>query len=151
MKKSIIFGLAATLLLPILAIGCQQAQSSNQLVPANVETRNIEITTDDFAAQNTITKDIELKVNEKLEVSLGSNPTTGYQWSDAEITDTAVVAQETRSYIEPQSDALGAPGKDVWIFIAKAAGKASITMAYDRPWEGGEKDTWTLTIKVTVK
>ncbi len=145
MKKSIILCLAAALLLPILVIGCKQAQSSN------TETQKIEITTDDFAAQNNVTKDIELKVNDKLEVSLGSNPTTGFAWGDAAISDTAVAAQDAHNYVEPKSDALGAPGKDVWTFAAKKAGTTTIKMSYSRPWEGGEKDTWTLTINVTVK
>ena len=143
MKKTTILGLAAALLLPILVIGCKPAQSS--------ETQNIEITTDEFAAQNNISKSIELKVNDKLNVSLGSNPTTGYAWGEAAISDTAVIAQDSRNYVEPQSDSVGAPGKDVWTFTAKKAGTATIKMSYSRPWEGGEQDTWTLTIDVTVK
>jgi inhibitor of cysteine peptidase len=151
MKKSIIFGLAAVLLLPILAVGCRQAQSSDEVVPASAQTQKIEITMDDFAAQPSITRDVELKINEKLEVSLGSNPTTGYQWGEAEITDTSVVVQESRSFVEPQSDALGAPGKDVWTLTTMAPGQASITMLYDRPWENGGKPLWAITINVTVK
>lgn len=145
MKKITIFGLAVMLLLPLLVIGCQSAQ------PANAATHKIEITTDDFAAQNNMTKDIELKVNDKLTVSLGSNPTTGYTWGEAAISDPAVIAQNSRNFIEPQSGTVGAPGKDVWTFTAKKAGTATIKMSYSRPWEGGEKDTWTLTIIVTVK
>jgi inhibitor of cysteine peptidase len=151
MKKSTILGLAVTLLLPVLVIGCKSVQSSEQVAPAKAETQKIEITTDDFAAQNNISKDIELKVNDKLTVSLGSNPTTGFSWGEAEISDTAVVGQESRNFIEPQSGAIGAPGKDVWTFAAKSVGTATIKMGYSRPWEGGEKDTWTLTINVTVK
>jgi len=151
MKKSILLGLAAMLLIPILVVGCKQAQSWDKAVPANAETQKIEITTDDFAAQDNITRDIELKVNEKLTVSLGSNASTGFAWGDAEISDAAVIAQDSRNFTEPQTGKVGAPGKDAWMFAARSAGTATIKMSYSRPWEGGEKDAWTLTINVTVK
>jgi predicted secreted protein len=46
---------------------------------------------------------------------------------------------------------VGAAGKDVWTFNSKAAGTTAIKFSYSRPWDGGEKDTFTLTINVNVK
>jgi inhibitor of cysteine peptidase len=153
MKKKVVIGLVAMMLLPLVAIGCTARSAADEAPPLNggQEAKMIEITTDDFAAQNDITRDIELIRPGSLIVTLGANPTTGFQWGEAEISDTSVIAQDTHNYVEPQSSAVGAPGKDVWVFDSKAPGTAIITMSYDRPWEGGEKGQWTLTINVTVK
>ena len=140
MKKTLIFGLVSILLLPLLMIGCNTE-----------ENKTIELTLDDFTAQNNIVKDIVLIHPDSLIVSLGSNPSTGYQWGDAEIS-APVVEQVSRNFVEPEdAGVVGAAGKDVLVFDSKAAGTATIKMSYGRPWESGEKDTFTLTINVTVK
>jgi predicted secreted protein len=158
-KKRLIFSLIAILLIPLLALGCKSEESPP---PSNVpalqggqEAKMIEISIDDFTAQNHLTRDVELIRPGSLIVSLGSNRTTGFQWGEAEISAPAVVAQQSHNFVEPQASgkegAVGAPGKDVWVFDSKEAGMATIKMSYSRPWEGGEKDVWTLTINVTVK
>jgi inhibitor of cysteine peptidase len=159
MKKSLIIGLVSILLLPILVIACDKAASTSSVPALNggQEAKIIELTLDDFAAQNNIVKNIELIVPGSLIVSLGSNPTTGYSWGDAEIGDMAKVAEATRQFVEPTAttngDAMivGAPGKDVWTFDSKATGTTTIKFSYGQPWEGGDKDAFSLTINVTVK
>jgi inhibitor of cysteine peptidase len=162
MKKVIAVCLASVLLVPLLMIGCSAEKSTSTTTPTTVpafnggqEAKTIELTIDDFTAQKNMVKDIELIRPGSLIVSLGSNPTTGYQWDEAVISDTSVVAQASRNYVEPQSEGtepvVGAPGKDVWVFDSKAPGTATIKMSYSRPWEGGEKDEFTLTINITVK
>jgi predicted secreted protein len=140
MKKILIFGLVSILLLPLLIIGCSNAQKTT-----------IDLTLDDFSAQNNIIKDIELAPSSSLTVSLGSNASTGYAWGDAVIDNTAVITQASRKSVAPQSTLAGAASKDVWTFNIKTAGTTTIKFSYSRPWEGGEKDTYTLTINVTIK
>jgi predicted secreted protein len=160
MKKLLIFSLIAILLIPLLALGCKSEESP--VPPSDVpalhggqEAKTIDISIDEFTAQNHLTRDVELIRPGSLIVSLGSNPTTGFQWGEAEISAPAVVAQQSHNFVEPQSSnnesVVGAPGKDVWVFDSKEAGTATIKTSYSRPWEGGEKDVWTLTINVTVK
>jgi inhibitor of cysteine peptidase len=165
MKKIIAVCLASLLLLPLLIVGCNKEETTTPTtttpttsVPAlngGQEAKQIELTIDDFTNEKNMVKDVELILPGSLIVTLGANPTTGYQWGDAEISDTAVVAEASHNYVEPQSGneepVVGAPGKDVWVFDSKAAGTATIKMSYSRPWEGGEKDEFTLTINVTVK
>src|SRR4030042_3569831 len=142
MKRTLIVGLVSILLLPLLMIGCNTEEP-----PA----KTIELTIDDFTAQNNICKDIELIRPGSLIVNLGSNPTTGYQWGEAEIS-APVVEQVSRNFVAPEdTGVVGAGGKDVWVFDSKEAGTATIKMSYGRPWESGEKDTFTLMINVTVK
>ena len=147
MKKLLVFGLVAILLLPLLVLGCKKIEPS----PPDTQAKTIELTLDDFSAQNNIVKDIQLTRPGSLIVSLGSNASTGYQWGEAEISDATKVTQASRNFLEPQTTLVGAAGKDVWTFDAKAAGTTTIKMSYGRPWEGGEKNAFTLTINVTVK
>jgi predicted secreted protein len=117
------------------------------------EAVTIEFSCDEFAADNHITRDVEIIRPGSLIVSLCSNATTGFQWEEtAGISDTSVIVQQSHSFVEPQAgDSVGAPGKDVWVFDSAGAGTATVSMSYSRPWEGGEKDAWTLTLNVTVK
>lgn len=146
MKKIIAVCLASVLLLPLMMLGCNKEESPP---------KTIDLTINDFMSQKNMVKDIELTRSGSLTVNLESNPTTGFAWEEAVISDKAVVTQASHNFAEPQTEGsepvVGAPGKDVWVFDAKAAGTATIKMSYSRPWEGGEKDEFTLTINVTVK
>jgi predicted secreted protein len=158
MKKLLVFSLISILMLPVFVLSCKSEEPPTPPeVPAlkgGQEAKTIEISIDDFTAQNHIARDVELIRPGSLIVNLGSNPTTGFQWGEAEISAPKVIAQQSHNFVEPQSGGdkvVGAPGKDVWVFDSKEAGTATIKMSYSRPWEGGEKDVWTLTINVTVK
>jgi predicted secreted protein len=158
MKKFCILGLVSILVLPLTVLGCKSADVPAPPVPAyqgGQEAKTIEISTDDFMAQNHMTRDVELIIPGSLIVSLGSNATTGFQWGEAEISDPSVITQQSHNFVAPPASGnepvVGAPGKDVWVFDSQEAGTATIKMSYSRPWEGGEKDVWTLTINVTVK
>lgn len=156
MRKVSIASAILILLLSLMIIGCKSRQSPETTVPplhGGEEAKVIELSTDDFMAQNHITKNIELIRPGSLIVSLGSNPTTGFEWSDAEISNSAAVSVQSFVYVLPQAEGptAGAPGKNVWVFDSQQPGTSTIKMSYSRPWEGGEKDEWTLTINVEVK
>jgi predicted secreted protein len=162
MKKIIAVCLASVILLPLLIMGCNKEETTPTTTPTGVpalnggqEAKMVELTIDDFAAQKNMVKDIELIRPGSLIVTLQSNPTTGFQWEEAVISNTAVIEQVSHNFVEPQAEGdepvVGAPGKDVWVFDSTAAGTTTIKMGYGRPWEGGEKDEFTLTINVTVK
>jgi inhibitor of cysteine peptidase len=113
---------------------------------------NIQLSCDDFSTNNNITKSINVAAGSTFTVTLCSNATTGYQWSeDAKISDKAVVEQVKQEFVSPTSGLEGAPGKQVWTFKALKAGTANISMDYSRNWEGGEKGTWAFNLNVTVK
>jgi inhibitor of cysteine peptidase len=142
MKKLIILCLVSILLVPLLMVGCSGGP------------KTIEISLDEFVAQNNIVKNIDLSLSDILTVKLGSNPTTGYSWNEnaTMLTAQKIITQQSYDYVEPTSTGIvGAGGTSVWTFKAVAAGVGIIQLSYSRPWEGGEKDTYTLTINVTVK
>ena len=45
----------------------------------------------------------------------------------------------------------GTPGQEVWTFEALKKGSSTVSLEYDRPWEGGEKGEWTFELTVVVK
>jgi inhibitor of cysteine peptidase len=141
MKKLVFLGLVAVMLLPLLVTGCVTRASASLTA---------EFTLDDFVAQNNIVTNINLNAQDTLTVRLGSNPTTGYSWEDALITNTAIIEQTSHEYLAPTATAIvGAPGTDVWVFTGKSSGTTTITFSYDRSWETVPA-VYTLTINITV-
>ena len=115
----------------------------------------VEIPIDEFNNNQHINQMLEVQIGETFEVKLGSNPTTGFQWSEvAQISDTAIIIQESHEFIGPESEPPpppGTPGQEVWTFKALKKGSSTIYLEYSRPWEGGEKGEWTCTVNVVVK
>ncbi len=140
MKKLLVAGIIFLLVLPLILSSCTK------------EAQTINITTDEFGQQNNIVRSVELTQPGSLNVTLGANPTTGYQWVEAAIADKTIIEQESHNYVAPTAaGVVGAPGKDVWVFNSLKTGTTTIKFSYSRPWEGGEKDAWTLVLNVTVK
>lgn len=151
-------GLVSLLLLPLLVIGCDKATPTTAIPPTTVPDINggpsqiIDMTGKGFSTDNHIIKNITLDKTGSLTVRLDSNPSTGFEWGDAEISDTSVIILAYRDFVSSQPTPMpGSGGTDVRIFNAKAAGTAIIKLSYGRSWTGGEKDFYTLTINVTVK
>jgi len=96
-------------------------------------------------------KEVEIAVHGSLIVTLDSNPSTGFQWSQqAQISDQTVLGQTDHEFMPAESAAIGAAGKEVWTFKALKKGKSTISMEYRQPWEqsGPAAKTFTLTVAV---
>jgi len=115
----------------------------------------VEVSCDEFNDNHHINQMLEVQSGEIFEVKLCSNPTTGFQWSlEAQISDTVIIIQEANEFIGPESEPPpppGTPGQEVWTFKALKQGSSTIYLEYSRPWEGGEKKEWTVTVDVIVK
>ncbi len=143
MKMKIVF-LVAVMIAVLGLFACTTQTSSRNA--------SVEVSIDDFTNVNTITKEVELASGGTLTVTLGSNKTTGFQWSEqAEIADPSILEQTSHQYIAPQSSVEGAPGKEEWTFMALKSGLTTISMEYSRPWEGGEKEVWKFNLTVNVR
>jgi len=120
---------------------------------------SVQASCDDFMKDQHISKQVEVPVNGSLTVTLCSNPTTGFQWSEsAQISDQAVLQQTDHKFMPPPEAVgcappppPGAAGKEIWTFKALKQGESTISMEYSRPWEGGEKATWTFVLTVVVR
>ena len=114
---------------------------------------SLEVSCDDFYEQNHISRAVEVAAGDSFTVTLCSNPTTGFSWSErAQIGDQTLLQQTGHEFISPgEKGLLGAAGEEVWTLKALKKGEATVSMEYSRPWEGGEKGTWTFNLTVVVK
>jgi len=147
-KSKWFIGILSLSLMSILFVAC---------TAANVQTSKawVEITCDEFYTNHHVNQSLEVLAGENFEVKLCSNPSTGFQWSeDSKISDTVVLKQENHEFVGPESKPPpppGTPGQEIWTFKALKQGSSTIYLEYSRPWEGGEKGEWTLTVDVIVK
>jgi len=124
---------------------------SSQTKAGEPTTTTIEISYDDLLKQQQISRSVKLSVGDFLEVSLGSNASTGYQWADKMLlSDPKVVAQTGFETIGPAADQPGAAGREVWMLQAKARGTSTVSTTYGQPWPGGEKESWVFSVNVEV-
>ena len=96
-------------------------------------------------------KQVTIAACGSLTVTLDSNATTGYSWQLMGISDNTVLEKTNNVYEAPTSALIGAGGKEVRTFIALKAGKATLTMEYDQPWTGGQKDAKSFDMTVDIK
>jgi inhibitor of cysteine peptidase len=147
MKNKLMAVLAIILAAAALA-GCATKAEANR-------DTNVIVTMEEFTAAKNIQKQLELEKGAVLNVILGSNPSTGYSWTEsAVLSDTAVLKQTSHEYVEPgktTQPVVGAAGHERWSFTAAAAGTDKITVKYARPWEKDTPAEWTFELTVVVK
>ena len=76
---------------------------------------------------------IKVKTNQHFEISLESNPTTGYTWN-AEF-DTAMLEQLQPKKFLLRSTAIGGGSEELFKFNSKKIGETTILMNYGRMGE----------------
>ncbi|OPX87086.1 stalk domain-containing protein [Pelotomaculum sp. PtaB.Bin117] len=80
-----------------------------------------------------------LQEGQSLNLSLDSNPSTGYSWQYQSKPDASLLEETGHFYQEIQviegPPVVGAGGKENWTYLAKNTGETSITLWYSRPWE----------------
>jgi heat shock protein HslJ/predicted secreted protein len=111
----------------------------------------LEVSCEEFMAAPHITREIDITFPGSLVVSLCTNPSTGFEWEEVKIGDESVIYQTERNHVSPEATGVvGGSGKDVWSFNSASGGTSTLIFEYSRPWEGGEKDEWTLALTVNV-
>lgn len=129
-------------------MGCAAGSDPRESGP---QTTTIEVSYDDLLDQKNITRTLTLNLGDTLQVSLGSNPSTGFRWTpQMQITDATVLAQAGHEVLGPSVARPGAAGREVWALQAIGPGATTVSTTYGRPWSGGEKDSWTFSAEVTV-
>jgi inhibitor of cysteine peptidase len=114
--------------------------------------KTIQVSMDDVLKQSVIGQDVTLAVGDTLKVMLGSNHTTPYHWTaGAKIGDSTIVKQTSHDYVRPNSDAMGAPGAEVWMFTALKAGTTTIVTDYSSMVGSDPMPVCTFTARVTVQ
>lgn len=115
------------------------------------QTTKLEISYAELQTEKQISRSVNMAVGDTLELTLGSNASTGFEWADnLLISDPKVMTQIKHEAIAGEADRPGAPGKEVWTLEAKAPGNTTVSSTYGRPWPGGEKDSWVFSANVAV-
>ena len=134
---------------------CAMVAVSPSLFACHSWEASLEISCDDFMENQHLTWVVEVDAGDSLVVTLCSNPTTGFQWSEmASISDKSVIQQIDHELVMPESEPPpppGTPGQEVWTFKALKTGTSTIYLEYSRPWEGEEKEEWTFTATIVVE
>jgi inhibitor of cysteine peptidase len=82
---------------------------------------------------------VMLRRGQDLVISLAGNPTTGYTW-EAVAYDERILRQVGEPTFTPESNAAGAPGRQVLRFEALGEGQTTLQLIYHRPWEDAEPE-----------
>jgi inhibitor of cysteine peptidase len=98
-------------------------------------------------------KPISISKGKTFVILLESNPTTGYMWKIANISNKKILKLEKNEYQAQNNDSnmVGAGGHEVWTFKTIGKGKSTVTFEYSRPWEKGVKPVKTAVFQVNVK
>jgi len=92
---------------------------------------------------------VSMKVGDTLEVTLESNASTGYTWSQEGQFDMAVLEAAGNESQGPESPMPGAPGIQIYRFKALAPGSTGVILTYARPFEN-KKPAQVLDLSVKV-
>jgi len=95
-------------------------------------------------------KGVKIAVGDQFSLVLDSNATTGFEWRLTEPKSKEIIKKIKNTYTETNTGAIGAGGKETWVFQGVKAGKVTIKMEYIRPWEPTAPPDKTLELKVTV-
>ena len=132
-------------LIPIilLAVGCSTIQNEQSF---------LKVTCAQFLENNHLSRNIQVKQGDSILVTLCSNGSTGFQWSEsAQISDGDILKQTGHSFIPPETDTPGSAGKEQWTLKPLKDGTSKMILEYSRPWEDGEKGMWSLTATIVVE
>lgn len=84
-----------------------------------------------------------------VQIVLAGNPTTGYQWQ-LTAGDASIIRQVGEATFQPDTDAIGAGGKEILRFEADSPGTTILKLEYRRPWENvPPENTYEVIVQVS--
>ena len=114
----------------------------------------------DATNSRTVTLDIQemdsriealLQSGETLLIRVAGNPTTGYSWQIAGISDPTILSLQGDIEYEPKEPALlGAPGTFLIRVSGLREGRATLELVYRRPWEKDQPALRVVSIDIHV-
>ncbi|SOJ56008.1 hypothetical protein MSIMFB_03485 [Mycobacterium simulans] len=138
---------AVAMFVTLIAVGVVACSTKSQAA-----TKTIDVSMDDVLNQTTISRDVTLSVGDTLKVSLGSNHSTPFRWTDdPKIGDSTILTQSSHEYVPAKTDLIGAPGTEVWTFTALKSGTTTVVARYASVVGSDPAPTCTFTANVTVK
>lgn len=131
----------ACLLLILTAIAV--AACGDETEPASGPPQVAEVTAQDAGTT------VELVTDDEVVITLESNVTTGFAWTLARAPDDEVLELVDSTYVEPETELVGAGGEEVWTFRAIGAGATDLELSYERSSGETAGEPFALTVVVT--
>jgi inhibitor of cysteine peptidase len=103
------------------------------------------------AAVSAQTIPLNTSLHNKFSIDLASNPTTGFRWHLGNKLIEKLVRPLGSEFIPPQTQLVGAGGREIWRFQAMGRGRTKIVLEYARPWEKGYKPADRRVYEVIIK
>jgi len=94
---------------------------------------------------------ITAEPDERVEIRLPANATTGYEWVLDKGYHKRYVEFLKRGYEVANPELLGSSGTSVWLFKAGHEGVTELTLEYLRPWEEETEDKRVVLIQFRTK
>ena len=95
---------------------------------------------------------MQLHAGQTLNISLPSNPTTGFRWVVADAAPGVLRSLGPEVYTNPEDAGLvGGAGKSTWRYEAYQKGEGRLLMQYRRPWEVEVAPAKVIDCKVSVR
>jgi predicted secreted protein len=144
----------------LVAAGIAIIAISLVIMSLQSRTASVNVSHTDFSEQgDSITEELKLSIwNDFIEVTLDSNPTTGFEWRITEVSYETSWVPFQQKFESPEwtpishqfepagvNGTTGASGQEVWTF---PAGTGNIAFEYSQPWEGGQKTERTFDLVV---
>jgi len=131
----------ASLLLILTAVAV--AACGDETEPASGPPQVVEVTAEDAGTT------VELVTDDEVVITLESNVTTGFAWTLARAPDDGVLELVDSTYVEPETELVGAGGEEVWTFRAVGAGTTDLELSYDRSSGETAGEGFALTVVVS--
>jgi predicted secreted protein len=93
---------------------------------------------------------VTVRAGETFFIALGSNPSTGYSWSQT-IEDPKILSYEGAVRQTPSQAMPGAPGQQIFIFHADRSGTSTILFAYAKSFDPNAPAGKTLSYTIQVQ
>jgi inhibitor of cysteine peptidase len=141
--------LALLMLVPIVVAACGDGDGGSGTTTTS---RGARPTTTRCPGCPTLGEDdtaITVAPGDPFVIELESNASTGYEWT-ATTSAQSVVQQTDEEYIDPDTDRLGAPGVQRFVFRARSSGTATLTLRYARSFQADDPDAREIVYAATV-
>lgn len=87
---------------------------------------------------------IQAELNEPFNITLDSNPTSGYNWTVD--FNHKILKEGKESYSIGQPEIIGSSGRQIFTFTPIQEGQTEISAVYKRPWEDRVADKRTFRV-----
>ena len=87
---------------------------------------------------------IQAELNKPFNITLESNPTTGYTWT-VDFNHKMLIGGE-KGYSASRPGAVGGSGQQIFVFTPIQEGQTEISAVYKRPWEEGAAEERTFQV-----